>query len=252
MDDHRLYSDEEAQAIIQGAVRLQRAAQHRSGDALTGGVSLAHLKELASEAGIDPDHVARAAALLGAQEADGAWHFWGGPASYTLERVLEGEIPPDCWGDLAAELVASLPGKVTLQQVGDLLQASDQYSRVLVRSAANRTRLLARSRFTDAVVGVHATLLSLAIIPALLLAKGGIPGVSGPLAALAVFGAAFLGGRAIVAHLFRKSRAELRGVLDRLTARLESVTVRVAQEPAAVANQVEPLPKQVLTNRSED
>lgn len=86
-------------------------------------------------------------AALETSNAAHARYFWGGPASFTLERSLDGELPADAWEDLATEVADSLNGTAPPTRVGDLLEGQDASTRVRIRSDQGRTRIAIRSKY---------------------------------------------------------------------------------------------------------
>jgi hypothetical protein len=229
----RRYCDRELNAIIRRAVELQHAAHGREEDDLASGVTLRQLQALAAEAGIAPELVARAAAELEARGDPHEYHFWGGPAAFTVERTLDGEIPEEAWEDLVAEVADSLHGSAPPVRVGGLLDGRDASTRIRIRSDRGRTRIAVRSKYGDAVPAVPITVLLLAGVAAIIiLGKGAGLGPAAPLAAAGSLAAGFLASRAVVGHLYRKSRKEMSSLVNRLSRRLEPLLT-----PRAVAEQ---------------
>lgn len=252
--NHRRYGDRELNAIIRRAVELQHATQKREDDTLSGaaGVSLEQLQGLAAEAGIDPEYVARAAAELEAGTETPARHFWGGPASFTLDRTLEGELPQAAWDELLTEVADSLNGSTSPSRVGDLLEGQDASTRVRIRSDQGRTRIAVRSKYGEVMPGVPITVLSLAFLAAMgVMAKGPFPDTIAPLVGAAVLAAGFLSSRAIVSHYYRKSRQEMSGLLNRLTRKVTPLlSARSVTERPVIHTPVTEEESQTLQARS--
>jgi hypothetical protein len=89
-DSPRLYGDREIGMILKRATELQDTAPEPSPK----GLSLTELEEIAIEAGIDPQHLRRAAAEVeaGAPASGLAAAFLGTSPTISFERVIPGEI----------------------------------------------------------------------------------------------------------------------------------------------------------------
>ena len=95
----RLYSDQEFALILRKAseLGLKGPAAARSSD----GLSLGEMQEIAREAGIDPELLARAVALLPTATASTAARILGGPAKYRMVQTIPGELPQEEMGRIA-------------------------------------------------------------------------------------------------------------------------------------------------------
>jgi hypothetical protein len=92
----RRWSEREVGLILQRAVELEKEDESRKPRALqrTDGASLAELEAVASEVGVEPALVRRAAAELDARPRLVDVSPWtGGPRRIVFERVLQGEAP---------------------------------------------------------------------------------------------------------------------------------------------------------------
>lgn len=106
------YSDEEAALILRRAAELQHVEGQPPS---TTGFTLAELQQIAREAGIDPQRVADAAALVHGGR-NGRWtRILGAPARFRYETSIEGELPDHAWGVLLEEIRAVMrkPGQVS-------------------------------------------------------------------------------------------------------------------------------------------
>jgi hypothetical protein len=93
----RRYSEEEFAIILRKASEMQERPGIRRG---TGeGLSLEEIKSIAGEAGIHPDVVARAAALLGTaqwgEKSGVVAAIFGGAGKYHLDFEIPGRLPPE-------------------------------------------------------------------------------------------------------------------------------------------------------------
>jgi hypothetical protein len=100
--------DQEIARILRRAAQLQESDREREALASDAhGLTLAELKQLAGEVGIEPRYV-EAAATERQQEKERRrqFHFWGAPVSAQVERLIEAPVAPDDWEELGA-----CPGK---------------------------------------------------------------------------------------------------------------------------------------------
>ena len=116
----RRYNDKEVARIIKQASELQQS--DAPGESASG-LSLAELEQIAREAGIDPAMVRRAAVDLDAQVSVGRpSRFLGAPSSLALERTIDGEVSPDEYDALVAEIQRAVGGMGSASLLGRSLQ----------------------------------------------------------------------------------------------------------------------------------
>ncbi|MGH7576748.1 MAG: hypothetical protein ACREM1_16695 [Longimicrobiales bacterium] len=186
----RRYAEEEVARLLERATELQRAEGSRG--TVAGGLTLRELEEIASEAGIDPHHLRRAAAEL---EAGGAspksrWTWLtGAPATILFERTIAAELDAAAFEGLAAEIQ---------QRVGAVGQAS-LVGRTLTwqTETPNKTRSLqivvtSRGRETHIRIEERLNQLAGALFGGLIGGVGTGAGATGLGVALGVLGSAFL------------------------------------------------------------
>ena len=126
----RRYSEEEVGLILRRATEIQRAEPTAPDPE---GLTLAELEEIASEAGIDPALLRRAATELHSlRPATAASRLAGAPLEIEIERVVEGEVPRDCLEELVPSIVAATPGRGTASAVGRSLTWSSQEGSSLI------------------------------------------------------------------------------------------------------------------------
>lgn len=116
MTDHR-YSDDEVHAIFTRAADRQEAAETAKA-ASEGGLTLAELQEIGSEAGIDPDHVADAARALTLRQSEGAVVQPSNPWEVCESRTLPGVMPDSAWEQTVGELRDAFKRHGTVSQFG--------------------------------------------------------------------------------------------------------------------------------------
>jgi hypothetical protein len=96
------FDEREIRAILKRAADLQSS----EGGSTQTGLSLEELRLLASEAGIDPNFVERAAFELtsGIPEESEKTDFFGGPFSFTFEREITGSGSPELWESIVTTI----------------------------------------------------------------------------------------------------------------------------------------------------
>jgi hypothetical protein len=92
----KLYDRDEIGAI------LKKAAENSTSDGARSqvGLSIDELQQLASDAGIDPDQITKAAAELANDNSRNSSTFWGGPFAFNSKVLVEGEISVGQWEEM--------------------------------------------------------------------------------------------------------------------------------------------------------
>jgi hypothetical protein len=129
----RRYSEEEFALILRKASEIQVSGGAQPGKPGTTGLTLEEIQSIASEAGIDPEAVTRAASVLGALEweekAGLAAAIFGGPDKYHLDCEIPGSLPPEGIGRILEEIrraaahqgeASEVLGGVAWKTVGEL------------------------------------------------------------------------------------------------------------------------------------
>ncbi len=226
----RRYGDQEVALILRRATDLQRDALSSDGGAA--GLSLPELEEIASEAGIDPVYLRRAAAELdtrGFSPKRGA-RIWGAALTIELERIIERELSPSGYEELIPLLNQAGGGPGTAGVVGRTLTWSATSGgdvarslQVTVTSKDGETRIFIEERLQDVagalfggIVGGGGMALGLGV------GLGVGLGALGSAVFATVFPVAALGGtyflaRTIYAAVARRRRLLLGSLLDRIT-----------------------------------
>lgn len=100
--EERRYSDEEFALILRKASEIQASPGRAQGQAGKGGLTLQEIQSIAAEAGMDPQAVARAAALLGIMEGEEksglARALFGSPGRIHLQIEVPGHLPREEMG----------------------------------------------------------------------------------------------------------------------------------------------------------
>jgi len=219
MPKKRLYSDKEISAVLKRAAEMQRS----QGPVTTSGLSLDEMEQVAADVGIDPAYIKAAAAELEAGRTDKAFHFWGGPTSIELDRIVDGRMSPAVWEELVAE-VRKIFGVVgETGQVGRSLewtyrdQTTGERMHLTVTPAGKQTRIRFFMRLADWAAALHAPALSvstvLIILQFILLHLGPVIEMG---LALFLLGAVFMLARLAFGAVARSQERKARKLLARL------------------------------------
>ena len=104
----RRYSEEEFALILRKASEIQVSSGNQSAITGTGGLTLEEIRSIATEAGINPEAVTRAASILGAlewEEREGlAAVIFGGPSAFHLDCEISGRLPPEEMGRVLEQI----------------------------------------------------------------------------------------------------------------------------------------------------
>ena len=110
----KLYNRKEIGAI------LKKAAENSSTDGpdTPMGLSIDELQQLASDAGIDPEQIARAVAEIDEESRRSEPTFWGGPFSFNSQVLVGGEITVGQWEEMLISIreFFKSKGKVTARE----------------------------------------------------------------------------------------------------------------------------------------
>ena len=257
----RVYTEEEVRALLERAAELQAQTARQAGD--RPGLTLEELQTIASDAGLDPALLRRAAAELDEPGRSLLESSTGTSATHVfVERWVPGPLVPETWEDMVAELrhrfdtdlgrMMGMPGYgvSSTEQIGRTVEwkhtsLSGVETRVMVRERDGGTRI----RLSQRVGWASATAES-ATYGALLAFFGGMLGIpvteslgGGVAAFLAVLLVAFplilMADRA----WRRKKHRELEELGDRLAALAEASgpfeTREEAHEAEARASRLE-------------
>jgi hypothetical protein len=215
------FDDEEVSLI------LRRALEADAGRSDATGLTLAQLKEIAGEVGIDPARMEAAALAVQAERRTA--HASHGRVTARYEIQVVGELPPERRADALRAIRAAMgrQGVVTSELGALSWQARDAFGGryVTVHSSEGRTRIEALGNFRDGAMGTAAGggTVGMAVAAIVLKATGGLAalGVAAPLAIVA--------GGTLPAWLayrrwFRKEDAALRQVVTEIAAEVGAGT----------------------------
>lgn len=230
----RLYDEKEVTRLLKRATELQRQEPLRA--AGPGGLSLDELADIASEAGIDPRYLRRAALEMetGAGAPGLGARLAGEHTTLAQEAVVPGELPDSGFERMVAVIQRvsrehgqpSLLGR-SLTWRGETASKSRSLQ-VVVSSRRGETHIRVEERLTQlagqvfgvSVGGVGSTLGMAVGLPIAIEVLGStLLAVAFPAGALAL---SWLGGREIYRAIVGKRRKVLAELLDQLTREAES------------------------------
>lgn len=120
MNDERRYSEAELRAIFERAAKRQEEAS-RAEAASRGHLTLRELQEIGGASGIDPAHIAAAAAELAvAAPAKPTHTFLGAPTEVERTRVFPGPISDEAWARMVAEVRRTFDDDGSIGQIGQM------------------------------------------------------------------------------------------------------------------------------------
>ena len=119
MNDERRYSEAELHAIFERAAKRQEEAQ-RAEAASRGQLTLAELQEIGAASGIDPAHVAAAAAELNTAPPTDVHTFLGAPTEIERTRFIPYDVSDDEWARIVAEVRRTFDDDGSIGQIGQM------------------------------------------------------------------------------------------------------------------------------------
>jgi len=242
----RRYNDKELALILKLAAERQAAPSPSDHY----GLSLTEIQQIAAEAGIDPQHVAEAAAALEAHYGHRKFSLLGAPTKFLFDRTITGEVSKTELSEMI-ELIPQVTGiQGQASQIFDSVEwrSKDVWDRVLyvtIRSQKGQTKIKVLGHWWGpALVAYLVTGLG-GFLATVILAKSFLdPASSASVVALVagVIGGTYLAARTIWQRIARKAESKLR----ELVRRIEETVPTAAASEANAAVEVEPqrLPEQ--------
>jgi hypothetical protein len=227
----RRYSEEEFALILRKASEIQVSEGAQPAKASTGGLTLDEIRSIATEAGIDPEAVTRAASIIGALEWDEksgvAAAIFGGPDKYHLDCEVPGTLPAEEMGRILEEIrraaehqgeASEVLGGVEWKTVGELsainVNISPRGDSTSIQIVGNRGPAGGLT-FIFPMMGAGVLVGVLGAIFEPTSAAGVVSLVTGTL------GAGFLTARTIWSSSTRKFRKRLTRLMDRVSLAVE-------------------------------
>lgn len=165
MSNKRLYNDKEISAVLKRAAELQRD----QGPDQTSGLSLEELEQIAADVGIDPAFVKTAAREIDQEHTQEAYRALGAPTFVDLERIVDGGMSEERWGEIVAEIrrIYDVVGEVG--QVGHTREwiyrdQTGERMHVTATPTGDQTKIRVYTRMTDFAIALFAPILSVALV----------------------------------------------------------------------------------------
>lgn len=242
----RRYSDEEVRYLLQRASEME--SQGASVPARPEGPTLTELETIASEAGLDPSLLRRAARELdegaGPPAAGSSAKWMGAPLSFELERVVPVEVPASVLERVAMAVQRAADGVGQPSIMGRTLSwtSSDSgKSRVLnvsVSMGGGETRLALEERYGNLAGGLFGGIMGgVGLGMGMGVGFGVGLGALGSAAFAAIFPLASLGGAYALARAIYATA--VKGRMRTLT-RLMDEMVRIVEDGAEEEGALEP------------
>jgi hypothetical protein len=157
--EERHYTEEEFAVILRTASEVPEDPKNRTPMTPRSGLTLSEIQEIASEVGIDPCRVSRAAALLPVEESSPLMKLVGGGPRYRMGDTVRGSIPIKDLGRIIeiARQTAGIPGE-TREVLGGLewtgSTAATGYG-ASVTPRGDQTHLQVWANHTDTMAGIY-------------------------------------------------------------------------------------------------
>jgi hypothetical protein len=237
----RRYSEKEVGLILRRATEFQRSEPSAADPT---GLTLAELQEVASEVGIDPAYLRRAAAELEVGAGSGLWEkVLGGPLAFVLERTIPGEFPESRFEELVPLMQAATVGQGNASAVGKTLTWSSRSDtntssqQILITVRDGETLIRIEERLSGFAGGLYGGLMGGVGGGVGLGVGAGLGGALGSLAFAITFpviiiGASYLGARGFFAAHVHKRRRQLQDLLDQLAERVEREAAKRTLSPS--------------------
>lgn len=155
----RRYSDEEFAVILRTASEAPDASPPTLSPASKDGLTLSQIKEIAKEVGIDPDKVARAAALLPPVQPTALEKLLGEGPRFRVDDQIEGVVPKTDFGRViqVARATAGVPGE-TREVLGGVEWTGSTGTTgygVSVTPTAGQTHIQVWVNHTETMAGIY-------------------------------------------------------------------------------------------------
>lgn len=216
--DERLFTDQEIREILKLAVEKAPSRELIARD----GLSLAELKTIGAEVGIDPARMEDAARTVTFAQANRPNRLVGAPTILNFERKVAGELAPDDTPDVLALIrqtmgvqgeAVEIHGSLEWRAMGELgersVTISSRDGATTIRSAANLSNAATLTYLPAGVVGAITSILGL-----ITFAKKGSD--IGLIVFLAVLPALYPILRTVFSKISRSESAKLQRVVEEL------------------------------------
>lgn len=227
----RRYGEKEVGLILRRATELQRAEPAVPDPA---GLTLAELEDIATEAGIDPGLLRRAANELHTlRPPTVGTRLAGAPMAIQIERSIEGELPRERLEELVPVIQSATAGQGTASAVGRTLtwssrtESNTSAQQVLVSVRAGETLIRIEESFGGLAAGLFGGIMG-GVGGGVGFGLGGaLGGVLGSVALAVAFPVTIVAGsyalaRAIFTSQVRRREAAAHALIERLAEKVEA------------------------------
>jgi len=226
----RRYSESEVGLILRRATEMQRAQPSAPDPA---GLTLSELEDIASEAGIDPELLRRAANELHVLRPPSLGsRLAGAPMAIEIERIIQGELPRDRLEELVPTIQAATAGQGTASAVGRTLtwssrtESNTSAQQVLVTVREGQTLIRIEESFGGLAGGLFGGIMG-GVGGGVGLGLGGaLAGVLGSVAVgialpVTVLAGSYALARSIFSAQVRRRKAAAHALVERLAEQIE-------------------------------
>ncbi len=238
----KLYDEKEIGAI------LKKAAENSRGDKsdMSVGLSIDELQQLASDAGIDPEQIIKAAAEIDAEPKEAESLFWGGPFSFNSQVMVEGEITAGEWEEMLVSIRECFKSKGEVSTRDSTTEWSSPWGTTnsahvtaLREDGKTKISLFWNGPLTALPFYIPVPLVAIASIPiaAEFLGLSAIPGMS---FVLLMSGLTFVTGRWALRRHLKRGIAKFRQLMagfELISTKSDVKTERVSDQGETIRNQ---------------
>ena len=227
------YTEKEVGAILKRAAELQAGAPPRGGE-----TSLSQLQQAASEIGIDPENLRRAAAEIESGSLHGPGATWlGGPWGVDYDRVLPGVVDDDSWPTIVEDMRAATGRVGSPKEVGkgyEWLSTEPDPLHITFTPTGTNTRLRVTARFglwggLLYTLPPFFSLMFAAMLSAVLSKHHTISPHMVLIILLGVPASVLLAGRALFGRITNKKRLQTQRLISRLETSLAATSQQVVE-----------------------
>jgi len=246
----RFFSEKEISRVLRRATEMQEGAQTTDPTGLT----YEELRQIAAEAGIDPQYLSAAVASLDqVEDTEAPFHWLGAPIAVNLERVVAGEVSEEQWERMVGEIRTAFSLVGASGQVGRSREwthdSKDRQAQVTVTSREGQTKIRIFAKYPQIAAVTFIPALSMGIPIALgVLGNMDPPQLPVGIAVLVgVLGTLFIALRFLFAQVMRGKERKAKDLITRL----ERIAAESAATPQALPAETAQIDASVLSGALE-
>lgn len=235
----RRYSEEEVAEILDRATKVREEASGRQLSSPRG-LTLAELKEIGAEAGIDTDLIERAAGEIDrpTPSTEPKRRMAGIPIGVGRTVYLDRPLTDDEWNRLVVDLRETFDARGNVREEGAFRQWNNGNLQALVEPTddGERLRLKTTSGRGRMFIGFGGTMIAVVTLLALVSMFTGAGSAWDDIIPLLLIGGAFVGSQAIRLPRWARTRQlQMEGIIDRLKARMDDAPSELTRGPSGEA-----------------